>query len=48
MSAVTSTLIAVAVFLLGAPPIILIPAALASTTIHMELKSRATQRYGRR
>jgi len=47
-SSVTSTLVAIAVFLLGAPPIILIPAAIVTATVHMELKSRALQRYGRR
>jgi hypothetical protein len=48
VSAVTSTLVAVAVFLLGAPPIILIPAALITGTIHMELKARLLHRYDRR
>lgn len=47
VSAVTSTLVGVAVFLFRAPPIILIPAILTTGTIHMELKSRARRRYGR-
>jgi len=48
VSAVTSTLVALAVFLLDAPPVILIPAVLVAGTIQMELKSRARHRYDRR
>ena len=48
VSTVTSTLVGVAVFALGAPPIILIPAVLTTGTIHMEFKSRVLHRYDRR
>jgi uncharacterized MnhB-related membrane protein len=47
VSAVTSALIGLAVFILGAPPIILIPAVLTTGTIHVELKSRTRHRYDR-
>ena len=45
VSAITSTLVGLAVFLLGAPPIILIPAVLITATINTELKTRARHRY---
>lgn len=38
---VTSTLVGVAVFVFGAPPLILIPAILVAGTAHFELKHRA-------
>ena len=47
VSAVTSALVAMAVFLLGMPPIVLIPAVLITGTIHLEVKARALHRYDR-
>jgi len=44
---VTSALVGLAVFVLGAPPIILIPAILIVGTAHFELKSRAIHRFDR-
>lgn len=43
----TSTLVGVAVFVFGAPPIILLPAILIAGTVHVELKARAIGRFGR-
>lgn len=48
VSAITSSLVGVAVFVFGAPPIILIPAVLTTGTIHMELRSRVLHRHDRR
>ena len=48
VSAVTSALVGLAVFLFHAPPIILIPAVLITGTINTELKTRARHRYDRR
>ena len=47
VSTVTSALVGLAVFVLKAPPIILIPATLLAFTVHFELKSRAIHRLGR-
>jgi hypothetical protein len=48
VGAVTSSLVGIAVFVFGAPPIILIPAVLIMGTIHVELRSRARHRFDRR
>lgn len=48
VGAVTSSLVGFAVFVFGAPPIILIPAVLIVGTIHVELKSRVLHRDDRR
>jgi len=45
VSAITSALAGIAVFALGAPPIILIPAVLITGTINTELKTRARHRH---
>lgn len=45
---VTSAMVGIAVFVLRAPPIILLPAILIAGTVHFELKSRATHRFDRR
>lgn len=47
VSTVTCVFVGVAVFGFGAPPIILLPAILITGTVHFELKSRATGRFGR-
>jgi hypothetical protein len=43
----TSTLVGVAVFVFGAPPIILLPAILIAGSVHVELRSRVLGRAGR-
>lgn len=47
VGAVTSSLVGLAVFVFGAPPIILIPAVLITGTIHVELRSRARHHLDR-
>ena len=44
---VTSALVGIAVFVFGAPPVILLPAILIAGTAHFELKSRAIHRFDR-
>jgi hypothetical protein len=41
-------MVGIAVFVLRAPPIILLPAILIVGTVHFELKLRATHRFDRR
>jgi hypothetical protein len=48
VGAVTSSLVAVAIFVFGAPPMILLPAILISGTAFIELRSRAIGRFGGR
>lgn len=48
ISTVTCVFVGVAVFVFGAPPIILLPAVLITGTVHFELKLRALGRVGRR
>jgi|GEM_PF-4067776 len=47
VSTVSSTMIGIAVFVFGAPPIILMPVTLIVGTIHFQLKSRVTHRFDR-
>lgn len=44
----TSMLVGIAVFVFGAPPLILLPAILIAGTAYVELRSRALQRVDRR
>jgi hypothetical protein len=48
VGAATSALVAIAVFVFGAPPLILLPAILIAGTAYLELRSRALQRVDRR
>jgi hypothetical protein len=43
----TSILVGIAVFVLGAPPLILLPAILVAGTAYVELRSRAIGRFDR-
>jgi hypothetical protein len=47
VGAATSTLVAIAIFVFGAPPLILLPAILVTGTAYLELRSRALRRLDR-
>jgi hypothetical protein len=47
VGSVTAVVIGIAVFFLGAPPIILIPVGLLVTTLQLELKYRARRKLDR-
>lgn len=44
---VTSTLVGIAVFFFGAPPVILLPAILIAGTVYLETRNRVLQRFDR-
>lgn len=45
VSTITCTFVGIAIFVFGAPPIVLLPAILVTGTIHAELKGRVTHRF---
>lgn len=47
VGSVAAVLIGIAVFFLGAPPIILIPVGLLAVSLQLELKYRARRKLGR-